>query len=82
MSSARCSEPVKGIAAFAGERAVYEAKLIARLPTGSYSAGSGLHDLIEVPRARLLGSASRLSFYVSGRHTVHGAADPVTVDAI
>jgi hypothetical protein len=59
----------------AGERAVFEARLVARLPTGNYTAGGGLHDLVEVPRARLLAAPPRLSFYVSGRHTVHGAAD-------
>jgi ABC-type polysaccharide/polyol phosphate transport system ATPase subunit len=59
----------------AGDRAVYEARLVARLPTGNYTAGSALHDLVETGRPRLLATAPRLSFYVSGRDTVHGAAD-------
>lgn len=59
----------------AGERAVFEARLVMRLPTGDYTAAAALHDLIEVPHSRLLGSAPRLSFYVTGRDTVHGAVD-------
>jgi ABC-type multidrug transport system ATPase subunit len=59
----------------AGERAVFEARLVVRLPTGDYSAGAAVHDLLEAPTSRLLATAPRLSFYVTGRDTVHGAAD-------
>jgi len=58
-----------------GERASFEARLVVRLPTGDYTAGSSLHELLESPRALLLASAPRLSFYVTGRDTVHGATD-------
>ncbi len=59
----------------AGQQATYEARLVVRLPTGEYSADTSLHDLLESPKARLLATARRVSFYVTGRDTVHGAAD-------
>ncbi len=59
----------------AGQRVTFEARLVVRLPTGDYSAAAALHDLLDMPRSRLLATAPRLSFYVTGRDTVHGAAD-------
>lgn len=58
-----------------GQRASFEAHLVVRLPTGDYAARTALHDLLDMPRSRLLATAPRLSFYVTGRDTVHGAAD-------
>lgn len=72
-SEARMDDPMPGLST--GEEATYDVILPLDLPTGSYFADTALHNVVGPGRSELLGSGARLSFYVSGRNHVHGAAD-------
>lgn len=72
-SEARINDPMPSLSA--GEEATYDARLLLDLPTGGYCADASLSGVLGPGRSEVLGSGSRLSFYVSGRSHVHGAAD-------
>lgn len=72
-SEARMHDPMPSLTD--GEEATYDVRLPMDLPTGGYSADASLSGVLGPGRSEVLGCGSRLSFYVSGRPHVHGAAD-------
>ncbi len=60
----------------AGERATYDARLSARLATGSYVVDASVRRRTDVAgRTVLLARCPQLRFFVAGREFVHGIAD-------
>jgi ABC-type polysaccharide/polyol phosphate transport system ATPase subunit len=72
-SEARIGEPMAALSA--GQEATYEVQLPLHLPSGGFSADLALHGVSGPGQSVLLASAPRLTFYVTGRPHVHGAAD-------
>ena len=72
-SEARLKEPMAPMGP--GARAVFEVRLPAALPTGSYIVRAALRQADGGGRTSLLAQFPPTSVYVSGRPHVHGAAD-------
>ena len=72
-SEARINEPMAPLAA--GETAIYEVRVPLDVPTDNYFVDMSLRGATGPGTSTLLAAGPRLSFYVSGRAHVHGAAD-------